>query len=131
MRNRPTLTSADTQKVMAACKEKAARNGWNVCIAVVDDSGILLQFERLDDASPMSVVSAIGKAQTSAMLRQPSGMLSDLFTTLPGTIKLPGIPIQGGLPIMHLGQCVGAIGVSGVEADEDEQVAAAGLSALA
>jgi glc operon protein GlcG len=130
MRNRPTLTSADTQRIMAACKEEATRHGWSVCIAIVDDSGTLLQFERLDDASPMSVTSAIGKAQTSAMLRQSSGMLGDLFTTIPGTLKLPGIPIQGGLPIMHQGQCVGAVGVSGVEADEDEQVAGAGVAAL-
>jgi glc operon protein GlcG len=125
------LTSADAQKIMAACKQEAKKNGWSVCIAIVDDSGTLLQFERLDDASPMSVASAIGKAQTSAMLRQSSGMLGDLFTTIPGTMKLPGIPIQGGLPIMYQGQCVGGVGVSGVQASEDEQIASVGVAALA
>jgi uncharacterized protein GlcG (DUF336 family) len=131
MRTKPALTSADAHKIMAACKEEAAKNGWAVCIAVVDDGGGLMLFERCDGSSAMSALSAVGKAQTSAMLRVTSGMLGGLFTSLPGTLKLPGMPVPGGVPVMYQGECVGGVGVSGVEAPDDERVAIIGAAAIA
>jgi glc operon protein GlcG len=131
MRNRPSLTSEDVSKIVIACKKKARESKWDVSIAIVDDSGALLQFERLDWASPLSATVAIGKAQTAAALRLPSKTVGDLLKVMPGLLKLPvGIPLQGGVPLMYQGECVGAIGVSGMQADEDEQVALAGAATI-
>jgi glc operon protein GlcG len=131
MRNRPTLTSEDVHKMLIACKKKAQENKWIVSIAIVDDSGALLQFERLDWASPLTATVALGKAQTAAALRLSSKMVGDLLKEMPGLLKLPvGIPVRGGVPLMYQGECVGAIGVSGMQADQDEQVALAGAATI-
>ena len=117
--------------MVIACKKKAQENKWNVSIAVVDDSGALLQFERLDCASPLTATVALGKAQTAAALRLSSKIVGDLLEKMPGLLKLPvGIPLQGGVPLMYQGECVGAIGVSGMQADEDEQIALAGAATI-
>jgi glc operon protein GlcG len=132
MRNRPALTSTDVHKMMEACKAEAQKNNWKVTIAIVDDSGAALLVERLDGAGPISAEVAMGKARTSAMTRRPTKFWEDrvkeraAFLTFP----TPGVMFQGGLPLMHQGECVGAIGVSGVQSHEDEQVAQAGVAAL-
>jgi uncharacterized protein GlcG (DUF336 family) len=131
MRNKPCLTSADVKKMMAACLAEAARNKWSVCVAIVDDGGFLLQFERMDGAAPISTEVACGKARTSALTKRPSKFFEDRVKERPAFANFPaGILIQGGLPIMHQNECVGAIGVSGVQSHEDEQIAQAGIAAL-
>src|SRR5438093_10322880 len=72
MRNRPTLTASDTEKMVAASRAEAAKNKWNVSIAVVDDAGYLLHLERLDGAGPMTAEVAAGKARTAAVTRRPT-----------------------------------------------------------
>ena len=131
MRDKPCLTAADVEKAMNACKAKAQENKWNVSIAVVDDGGFLLAFLRMDGAAPISAEVAIGKAHTSAMTKRPSKFFEDRVKERPAFVTFPaGLLIQGALPIMHKGECVGAIGVSGVQSHEDEQVAQAGVTAL-
>ena len=132
MRQKPALTAADCQKMMAACKAEAAKNKWNVAIAIVDDSGAALLLERLDGAAAISSTVAMGKAQTAALTKRPSKFFEDRVKERPGfvTFPTPGVMFQGGLPIVHQGECVGAIGVSGVQSHEDEQVAQAGVTAL-
>jgi len=131
MRSRPTLTSADAQKMMAACKAEAAQNKWNVSIAIVDDYGALLLFERLDGAGPTTAEVSLGKARASVALRQPSKVMEDRVKERPGFVKFPaGLPIQGAVPVMYQGECVGAVGVSGVQSHQDEQVAKAGAAAI-
>jgi glc operon protein GlcG len=131
MRNRPSLTSIDTQKMMAACKAEALNKDWCVSIAIVDSEGALLQFERLDGASPISATVALGKAQTSATLGLSSKAVQGLLGEMPAILKLPiGLPIQGGVPILYQGECIGAVGVSGVLANQDEQIAATGVATL-
>ena len=131
MRNKPCLTSADVKKMMAACLAEAARSKWSVCVAIVDEGGFLLQFERMDGAPPISAEVACGKARTSALTKRPSKFFEDRVKERPAFANFPaGILIQGGLPIMHQNECVGAIGVSGVQSHEDEQVAQAGIAAL-
>jgi glc operon protein GlcG len=132
MRNRPALTAADVQKMVAACKNEATKNKWNVSIAVVDDAGYLLYFERLDGAGPMTAEVAMEKALTSARTRRPSKFWEDRIKERPSFLKFPGVlPLQGGVPVMYQNECVGAIGVSGVQSHEDEQIASAGAAALA
>jgi len=131
MRNRPALTASDVQKMVAACKNEAAKNKWNVSIAVVDDAGYLLYLERLDGAGPVTAEVATEKATTSARTRRPTKFWEDRVKERPSFIKFPGaLPIQGGVPIMYQNECVGAIGVSGVQSHEDEQIANAGIAAL-
>jgi uncharacterized protein GlcG (DUF336 family) len=131
MRTKPALTAADVQKVIAACRNEAARNKWNVTIAVVDDAGYLLQLERLDGAGPMTADVAAAKARTAAVTRRPTKFWEDRVKERPVFLKFPeNLPIQGGVPIMYQGECVGAIGVSGVQSHEDEQIANAGVAAL-
>jgi len=132
MRNRPALTFADTQKMMAACKAEAQKNKWNVTIAIVDDSGAALLLERMDGAGPISAEVAMGKARTSAATRRPTKFWEDRTKERPAFLTFPsgGVLFQGGLPLMHQGECVGAIGVSGVQSHEDEQIAKAGADAL-
>lgn len=131
MRNRPTLTAADVQKMVAACKSEATRNKWDVSIAVVDDAGYLLYLERLDGAGPVTAEVATEKAMTSARTRRPSKFWEDRIKERPSFMKFPGVlPLQGGVPVMYQNECVGAIGVSGVQSHEDEQIANAGAAAL-
>ena len=132
MRTRPTLTAEDAHKMMDACKAEAHKNSWKVSIAIIDDSGTLMLFERLDGASPTTADVSLGKALASAALRRPSKFMEDRLKERPAFLKFPaGIPIQGGVPVMYQGECVGAIGVSGVQSHEDEQVASAGAATIA
>jgi len=131
MRNRPALTAADVQKMLVACKAEAAKNKWNVSIAIVDDGGYLLYLERMDGAGPMTAEVAAGKASTAAVTRRPTKFWEDRVKERPVFLKFPdNLPIQGGVPIVYQGECVGAIGVSGVQSHEDEQIASAGIAAL-
>jgi uncharacterized protein GlcG (DUF336 family) len=122
------LTSADAQKIVAGCKAEAAKNKWNVSIAIVDDGGFLVHLERLDGAVGQSALIATCKAQSAAATRTPT---EEIVKERPATVAFPGrVAVQGGLPIMYQGECVGAVGVSGAKSHEDEQVAGAGLKTL-
>ena len=132
MRDKPCLTSSDLHKALAACRAEAEKNKWNVSIAIVDDGGYLLAFDRMDGAAAITAEVAVGKAHTSALTRRPSKFFEDRVKERPAFANFPaGILIQGGVPILVRGECVGAIGVSGVASHEDEQVAQAGVSAVA
>ena len=132
MRNKPSLTAADAKKMMAACLAEAQKQKWNVTIAIVDDAGYPLLVERMDGCGPISAEVAMGKARASAVTRRPTKFWEDRIKERPAFMTFPseGQMFQGGLPLMHQGECVGAIGVSGVQSHEDEQVANAGVAAL-
>jgi glc operon protein GlcG len=131
MRNKPCLTEADFLKAMAACRAEADKNNWRVAIAIVDDGGYLLHFNRMEDVAPVSAEVAIGKARTAAMTRRPSKFFEDRVKERPAFANFPaGLLIQGAVPVMVGNECVGAIGVSGVASHEDEQIAKAGGAAL-
>jgi glc operon protein GlcG len=131
MRTRPSLTASDAQTMMAACKAEAAANGWIVSVAVVDEGGYLMLFDRMDGAGLLTPQVAIAKARTAALSRIPTKALEDRLVERPSFLKLPEyLPLQGGMPIKLQGDCIGAIGVSGGQPHEDEQVANAGIAAL-
>jgi uncharacterized protein GlcG (DUF336 family) len=131
MRIKPSLTLSDVKKMLAASEAEAARNKWAVAISIVDEGGHLLGFQRMDGAGPISAEVAIGKAHTSALTKRPSKFFEDRVKDRPAFVSFPaGVLIQGALPIMHQNECVGAIGVSGVQSHEDEQIALAGVNAL-
>lgn len=132
MRDKPCLTEADIKKAMAACRAEADKNNWKVAIAIVDDGGYLLHFDRMDGVAPVSAEVAVGKARTSALTRRPSKFFEERVKERPAFANFPaGIMIQGAVPVIVRNECVGAIGISGVASHEDEQVAQAGAAALA
>jgi len=132
MRQKFSLTSAEAHAVVTAAKLEAVKNSWKVSIAVVDEAGYLLHLERMDGATLPSPEIATLKARTAALSRVPTKFLEDVSKERTATLMFPGrLPVQGGLPILYEGECVGAIGVSGVKSPEDEQIATAGIAALA
>jgi glc operon protein GlcG len=131
MRNKPCLTLDDANQMMAAGKAEAAKKGWAVSIAIVDDAGFLLHLERMDGAHIKTAEIATMKARTAAVSRTSTRVLEDMIKERPALLTFPDrLPVQGGEPILYQGECVGGIGVSGAKSHEDEQVAKAGVGAL-
>lgn len=129
MRQKPCLSHDDVRKVADACRREAAALGLAVTIAIADDGGHLLYLERIE-ARVSTVAVAIGKARTSALMRGPSGNLEARIASTPALLALDAMPLQGGVPLLYAGECVGAIGISGGTGAQDEQIAAAGCLAL-
>ena len=131
MKTKPCLTLEDCKKIGAACEAEARKNNWNVVIAILDDGGHLLWLARMDGATPANAEIAIGKARTAAVSRRSTKVWEDRISGgRLSMLGMPILPVQGGVPILHEGQCVGAVGVSGVQSHEDEQIANAGIAAL-
>jgi glc operon protein GlcG len=132
MRTRPELTLQECLRISAAAQQEAERNKWIVAIAILDDGGHLLHFARMDGATPANAAIAVEKARTAALSRRTSGSWEERIKAgRTAMLKMPGIlPVQGGVPIVADGACVGAVGVSGVQSHEDEQIAQAGIDAL-
>jgi glc operon protein GlcG len=131
MKTRPMLTLDDCRKISDAAQAEAKKNNWNVCIAILDDGGHLLHVARMDGATPANAEIAIEKGRSAAVTRRSTKMWEDRIAGgRMVMLKMPLLPVQGGLPIMSDGTCVGAVGVSGVQSHEDEQVAKAGIDAL-
>ena len=102
-------------------------------LAIVDSGGHLLWLQRLDGAAPISAEIAPAKARTAALGRRESKVYEDMINQ--GRVSFLSAPtlhgmLEGGVPIMVDGQCLGAVGVSGVKSTEDAQIARAGLAAL-
>ena len=133
MQTKPYLTLEDQKKSAAGAEAEAHANNWAVVISIVDDGGHLLWLQRLDGAAPVSSYIAPAKAKTAALGRRESKIYEDMinngrfsFLSAP---ELEGL-LEGGVPIVVDGQCVGAVGVSGVKSSEDVQIAKAGIAAL-
>ena len=133
MKSKPCLTLDDTRRIAAAAEAEALKNQWVVTIAVVDDGGHLLWLQRLDGAAPISAQIAPAKARTAAVGRRESRVYEEMINQ--GRVSFLSAPslegmLEGGVPITVDGQCVGAVGVSGVKSTEDAQIARAGITAL-
>ena len=120
---------AQAKKIAAGVIGECAKNQWNVAVAVVDNHGFLVYFERMDNTQTASMDIAVGKARAAATYRRPTRAFADVINKGgPATATLPGIfASPGGLPIMVDGKVTGGVGVSGVTGDQDEQCAKAGL----
>ena len=133
MKTQSVLESADIKAIAAAAEAEALKNNWAVSIAIVDAGGHLLHFQRLDGAAPISSHIAPAKAHTAAMGRRDSKGYEDIinggryaFLTAPAVQGM----LEGGVPIMKDGFCLGAVGVSGDKSSEDAQIAKAGIAAI-
>ena len=134
MKNKLVLELADVKLMAAAAEAEATKNNWAVSLAIVDDGGNLLWFQRLDGAPPISTHIAPAKARTAALGRRDSKVYEDMInggrTSFLSAPELQGM-LEGGVPVIRDGQCLGAVGVSGVKSTEDAQIAKAGVAALA
>jgi glc operon protein GlcG len=126
------VTLETARKITAGTIAEARKHNWNIAVAIVDNHGFLVYFERMDDTQTAGARIAVEKARTSAMFRRPSAAFEDAIKGgRSAVLGLPGVtPVTGGLPIMREGKVIGGIGVSGVASDQDEQCARAGLATL-
>lgn len=133
MHTKPYLNLEDARQVALAAEAEALANQWAVTIAIVDDGGHLLWLQRLDGAPPVSAGIATAKARTAALGRRESKVYEDIInqgrTAFLSAPELQGM-LEGGVPVMAGGHCVGAVGVSGVKSAEDVRIARAGIAAL-
>ncbi len=131
MRNQHALTAEDATIIVTAGKAEAMTKGWNIAIVVVDAGGYPIHMERMDGAPLQAPAIAQGKAFTAAISRTPTKSLEEVVKDRPAVVMMPDrLAIQGGVPIIYEGECIGGIGVSGVKSAEDEIVALAGRAAL-
>ena len=132
MLTKPVLTVAETTKILDAARAEAEKNNWAVTIAVADDGGHLLSLLRLDGCAPVGAYIAPEKARTAALGRRESKVYEDMING--GRTAFLSAPLagtlEGGVPVIVDGQVIGTVGVSGVKADQDAQVAKAGAAAL-
>ena len=130
--DKKALTLEAAKKLAAAAEAEANKNKWNVVIAVVDDGGHLLYLQRADGTQTGSIDVAIKKAQTAMSFKRPTKVFEDAIAGGRNAILgLQGaLPLEGGVPVTVGGQVIGAIGVSGVTAQQDGQIAKAGADSL-
>ncbi len=132
MKTKPQLTLDDCKRMMAAAEREATANNWAVAVAICDDGGHLLHYCRTDGVATISGYICQEKAKTAALGRRESKVYEDMING--GRASFLSAPLggmlEGGVPIMAEGVCVGAIGVSGVKSIEDAQIAKAGIAAL-
>ena len=130
---RPSLSLEAARVALAAAEAEALRNAWRVVIAVVDEGGHAIVVTRLDGAQWSSVDTAVNKARAAAAWKRPTRLLEESVNqgrTAFLSITQGMAALQGGVPIEIEGVIVGAVGVSGVKASDDEVVALAGVNAL-
>ncbi|HEX7251094.1 MAG TPA: heme-binding protein [Burkholderiales bacterium] len=124
----PSVTVAAAKKIAAGVIAECQKNSWNVAVAVVDTHGFLVYFERMENTQTASMEIAVGKARTAATYRRTTRVFMEAINKGPATATLPNVMASpGGVPIFADGKVIGAVGVSGVTGDQDEQCAKAGL----
>lgn len=127
------LEAADVKAMASAAEAEALKNKWAVTISIVDEGGHLLWLQRLDGAPAISAHIAPAKAHTAALGRRESKVYEDIInqgrSSFLSAPQLQGM-LEGGVPILKDGHCIGAVGVSGVKSNEDVQIARAGIAAI-
>ena len=132
MQSKAVLSQREVSQILQAARSEAQQQGWAVAIAVVDDGGHPLALERLDGCAPIGAYIATEKARSAAIGRRETKGYEDMVNG--GRTAFVSAPLitslEGGVPVLVDGQVIGAVGVSGVKAEQDAQVAKAGIAAL-
>ncbi len=131
----PPISLTQAKVIMAAAEREANAHQWPMAIAIVDSTGHLAMFQRIDQTQLGSMEVSVAKAMTAIRFRRPTKVFEDAIAAGGAGLRLATMPgvaaLEGGVPIVVDGQVIGAIGVSGMLSSQDAQVAAAGLAALA
>ncbi|WP_277373464.1 heme-binding protein [Pseudomonas sp. AA-38] len=132
MQHKAVLSQREVSQILLAARSEAQQQGWAVAIAVVDDGGHPLALERLDGCAPIGAYIATEKARSAAIGRRETKGYEEMVNG--GRSAFLSAPLltslEGGVPLLVDGQVIGAVGVSGVKAEQDAQVARAGIAAL-
>jgi|SRR5947209_5793950 len=130
----PPISNENAKKAAAAALAEAAKNHWNMAVAVVDPNGTLVYYEKMDNTQIGSANVAIDKARSAALYKRPSKAFQDALASGGAGIRVLGlqgaVPVEGGVPILSDGKIIGAIGLSGANSDQDGQCANAGAAVI-
>ena len=128
--NKKSLTLEAAKQIAAAAEAEARKNSWSMVICVVDESGHVIFLERMDGTQLGSIQIAQEKASTAVNFKRPTKALEDAVAGgRNALLRLPALPVEGGIPILLGTELIGAVGVSGGSSPQDGQVAAAGVKA--
>lgn len=132
MQEKSILGLKEVNAILDAAQQEAQHNGWNITVSVVDDSGELIGLRRLDGAAPMTAIISAQKARTAAFSHKETQFFEEMINN--GRTAFLSAPLQGllegGVPVVIDGKVIGGVGVSGVKADQDAQVARASMAAM-
>lgn len=130
----PPITLEQARKPAAAALAEAAKNKWTMAVAIVDTSGNLVYYEKMDNTQIASATVAIDKARTAALYKRPTKALQDAVAAGGAGLRILRLrgatPVEGGVPLILDGKIIGAIGVSGDSSEHDNQCAAAGAALM-
>jgi uncharacterized protein GlcG (DUF336 family) len=130
----PPISNADAKKAAAAALAEAAKNHWNMAVAVVDPNGTLVYYEKMDNTQLGSANVAVDKARSAALFKRPTKAFQDALASGGAGMRVFGlqgaVPVEGGVPIISDGKVIGAIGLSGANSDQDGQCANAGAAVI-
>ena len=130
----PPISLENAKKAAAAAMAEAAKNHWNMAVAVVDPNGTLVYYEKMDNTQLGSANVAVDKARSAALFKRPTKAFQDALASGGGGLRVLGlegaVPVEGGVPIIADGKIIGAIGVSGANSDQDAQCAQAGVATI-
>ena len=130
----PPITADAAKKAAAAALAEARKNNWLMVVAVVDPSGNLVYYEKMDNVQMGSARVAINKARSAALYKRPTKLLQDNLASGGAGLRVLALegaePVEGGVPLLVDGKIIGAIGLSGDLSEHDGQCAAAGAAAL-
>ena len=130
----PPISLENAKKAAAAAMAEAAKNHWNMAVAVVDPNGTLVYYEKMDNTQIGSANVAVDKARSAALFKRPTKAFQDALASGGAGMRILGlegaVPVEGGVPILADGKIIGAIGVSGANSDQDGQCAQAGAATI-
>ncbi len=130
----PPVSLETAKKVAAPALAEAAKNNWTIAVAIVDPSGNLVYYEKMDNTQLGSANIALDKARSAALFKRPTKAFQDALATGGENLRilrLQGVvPVEGGFPLIIDGKIVGGIGVSGMSSAQDAQCSKAGADSL-
>lgn len=130
----PPVSVETAKKAAAAALTETRKNNWNMAVAVVDPSGNLIYYEKMDDTQLASAKISINKARSAALFKRPTKAFQDALAGGGIGLRVLGlegaVPVEGGVPLIVEGKIIGAIGMSGDTSEHDAQCARAGADAL-
>ena len=128
------ISLENARKAAAPALAEAAKNNWNVAVAIVDPGGNLVYYEKMDNTQLGSANVAIDKARSAALFKRPTKAFQDALAAGGDSVRIlrlqGAVPVEGGIPLVVDGKIVGAIGVSGATSAQDAQCAKAGADTV-